>query len=352
MSIPCGDIYAPYWATYQSGAPSFQNNIIDDESEKFAIVCSAPKTGTISKVHVVCGSIGTVPGADYDIRLETVNSSGEPTGALFDTNTNGALTILSGDDDEWLPVTLTAGASVTRGDDILAVVMVPPASPDTGSVSWMKYMDGSTGFSYCIVYTGAAWIKTTQGPLVLLEYSDTTIPRIPNCFPWTRINYGSDVYSDSDPKYIGNRFKLREDTEIVGVWAVLNHDPLDSTVTLFSGTSTVERTLTFKKHHTGGTGGNDNQYAGYFSTPFNASADTIYRIAFNNNYATASGTPLDDDWIEINPSTIRTKIWDHMIYAGLFSEFYRCIASSDLSGWTETWPERMVMIGPIIRSIG
>jgi hypothetical protein len=328
MSILCGDIYAPYWATYQSGAPSFGNDTVDAESEKFAVIVPTPKTGTISKIHVICTTVSVAPTADYDIRLETVGSgTGDPTGTLLDTNTNGALTIIA-----------------------FAVVFVPPASPDTGNVQWANYADGSYGFPYIDTYNGSVWAKQTGGPLVLLEYSDTSIPRIPNCFPWT-ITASDIFYSDSTTKHYGNRFKLREDTEIVGIWAVMDHDAPDSTITLYSGLATVEKTLTLKKHHTGGTGGSVSQYAGYFSSPFNASADTLYRLAAENNYATASGTPLTLHMLGISPLSIASSIWDHRPYAGLFSEIYRT-RSDDLSSWTDSTINWFEMIGPIIRSIG
>jgi hypothetical protein len=349
MTIYAGDIYAPYWATHQSGAPSFNVTQVDDEAEKTGIVVPAPQTGTISKIHVLASAISVAPGADYDIRLETVGASdGLPTGTLFDTNTNGALTIIAGDDDEWLEVTLTAGASVTRGDDILAVVLTPPSNPDAGNIQWAGFGDASYGFPYKVFYSGS-WSKITGGPSVLLEYSDGSIPRIPNCFPWPFFT-GSNVYSDSTTPYWANRFKLRTAAEIVGAWVQADMNCDDITVTLYSGTATVERTLILKKHHTGATGGTDTQYAGYFSTPFNASADTLYRISHANNYATASGTPLGVNFIYTYPASIAPKIWDHMPYAGLFSEFYRS-TSTDLSSWTDI-TNRMNMIGPIIRSIG
>jgi hypothetical protein len=351
MSIPCGDIYAPYWATYQSGAPSFATARIDAEGEQVGAVVQAPKTGTISKIHVLANSIVVAPGADYDIRLETVGTSdGLPTGTLFDTNTNGALTIIAGDDDEWLPVTLTAGASVTRGDDIFAVVYKAPASPDTGNVGWVKYSDSSYGFPYACFHNATIWSKQVGSPMVLLEYSDGSIPRIPNCFPWTQVLYLSGLYSDSSWPYTGNRFKLRQATEIAGVWFQGDMDADDVTATLYSGTATVEKTLTLKKHHSGGTGGNHTQYAGYFSSSFTASADTLYRLSLKNNYATASGTPLLVTRAYIQPSSMTTKVWDHMPYAGLFSEIY-LTQSQDLSSWADA-SDFFGMIGPIIRSIG
>lgn len=352
MSIYAGDIYAPYWATYQAGGPNVSSgNLIDDESEKYAHIVCAPKTGTISKIHVISSTVSTAPTADYDIRLETVDAGdGFPTGTLFDTNTNGALTIIAGDDDEWLPVTLTSGASVTRGE-ILAVVFVPPASPDNGAVWWAYYGDASYGFPYGATYTGAVWLKANLNPLVLLEYSDGSIPRIPNCFPWTSTSNFGAIYSDSTTPHRGNRFKLRKAAEIVGVWVLCDMDAADITMTLYSGIADVEKTTVLKKHHSGGTGGAYTQYAGYFSTAFNAAADTLYRVVARNNYATASGTPIALTSVNIAPSGIESKIWDHIPYAGLFSEFYYT-TSTDLSSWEINVTTNMFVLGPIIRSIG
>ena len=52
----------------------------------------------------------------------------------------------------------------------------------------------------------------------------------------------------------------------------------------------------------------------------------------------------------IAPAALVSEIWDHMPYAGLFSEYYYC-QSADLSSWTD-YTAQFGFVGPIIRSIG
>ena len=349
MSIPCGDIYAPTWCSNRDHAPTMGKQRVDADTEKYACIIPAPKTGTVSKVYVVAETINTAPGAAYDVRVETV-SAGEPSGTLWDTNTNGALTIGASDDDKWLEVTLTAGASVTRGTDKLAIVLVPPASPDNGSIDWAGFADNSVGIPYSLFYGGASWTRiSTFAPLVQLEYSDTTIPKIPNVAPWSKTTGLFSLYSDSATPYNASRFKLKTGAEIAGLWFVGRMNSDDATATLYEGNSTVRRTTTVYKYRSGDVGGFDAQYAGLFSEPYSASADTLYRMSIKNNYPGSLFLDMYVYYLAIAPTALTSKLWNYVTYAGFFSELYRS-ESADLSSWTD-YTDDFLCVGPIIRSI-
>ena len=63
--------------------------LLNAASEEAAGVLYAPKTGTISKIGFLTGTVTT--GDTVDARMETVSAAnGDPTGTLLGTNSNGS----------------------------------------------------------------------------------------------------------------------------------------------------------------------------------------------------------------------------------------------------------------------
>src|SRR3990167_3397480 len=125
QSITHGLPFPPY-PMNASAAPTLTTTtyVIDAAAEKVAIVVAASTAKDIHKVHVRTGTVTT--GDTVDVRIETVDSAttGDPTGTLWQTNTNGALVIADGDDSVWKSVTLTADATSLVIGDVYAVVIV------------------------------------------------------------------------------------------------------------------------------------------------------------------------------------------------------------------------------------
>lgn len=125
-----GPYHWPPAATSPSGA-AFSNLTLDaaDEIAAGVFVANIPAgaSKTAVRVHFLTGTVTT--GATVDVRLETVNTSGQPSGTLFGTNTNVSHVIANGDDNVWLrTAALTGSATITRGDKIAVVVVNPSSS--------------------------------------------------------------------------------------------------------------------------------------------------------------------------------------------------------------------------------
>lgn len=191
---------------------NFSNFLLDAASEKAAYIIQAPKTGNVSKVAWRTNVVTT--GATLDIRLETLNASGDPSGTLFGTNTNGSHVLADTDDSKVNVTTLTAAAAVTKGDK-LAVVIVNPAT-GFGNFNVAAFQDADADFPYSDHFT-TAWAKAKASPCVGLEYSDGSYAVISNCYPIDS-NPATVFNSGSAPDEIGIIFQLPVPVRVTGCW--------------------------------------------------------------------------------------------------------------------------------------
>lgn len=183
--------------------------LLDAASEKAAIVFAAPKTGTIDRVGFMVRAMTT--SATVDVRLETVDASGNPSGTLFGTNTNVAKSTLVA--NTYYEVTLTAGASVTRGQK-LALVIVNPA------VSAGNFEIGRTGavistFPFTAHWTGS-WAFAGNPWIGHIRYSDGSYPRTEGFIPGivAAIAYNLNATTDE----AGNKMTLPFACKVSGIW--------------------------------------------------------------------------------------------------------------------------------------
>lgn len=107
---------------------------IDAANEKMAVLCHCPVSGSLTDIAFRTQTVSVTSGPlNFDVRLETV-VSGRPSGTLWATNTNGNASIATTDDNVWKTVTLTAAATVTKGEPIGIVIKAPGSG--TFSVTW------------------------------------------------------------------------------------------------------------------------------------------------------------------------------------------------------------------------
>lgn len=217
-------IVFPNWGNKQYGTPITQSTI-DAADEGLALVCSAPKTGTISKIGFRVHWISTT--CTLDIRLETVSTTtGKPTGTLLATNTKGTKTLTQGVDHyKYFEVTLDAGASVTLGDVISAVIKQPTSSPGSCEIALMT--DGLVfgDYPYSLINQAVSptinWVGTDylHHPMVTLGFNDGSW-LLPPGVPFTEATYPwwLDFHSNSTPDTAGLRFKLPAKCRVVGFY--------------------------------------------------------------------------------------------------------------------------------------
>lgn len=187
---------------------------ISASGDKYAIIFAAPKTGTIDRLRFRTGTITTGSASAVDVRLETVTAStGDPTGALAAANTNGAQVIASANDDTWFEVTLTAGYAATVGE-ILAIVVVNPASPVNGQLNATTV--DPVNFGYSNRFAAAAWTHSGTVAFAGVRYSDGDYPYVPSMTPEGPVNGTFSSASAGDER--GNLLTLPFGCTVWGFW--------------------------------------------------------------------------------------------------------------------------------------
>lgn len=345
MSTYVGDVMMPWHLTrLLTGISLGTAHAVDDESEKVEWVFQAPKTGSIEYVGIVMGAITTAPTANADVRVETVNTTtGDATGTLWATNTNVAWDMSGVIQNRLNKVgPLTANASVSQGD-LLAVVYVPAASPDTGNVIFNGWNDSSYGFPYSRWYSGAAWSGGSLKAQAVLVYTDGTVvhPASFNSGNLALVSFNStNTYNHQ-----GVTMRSTVDLEVVGMWAEMDLDQ-DTTLKLISGTDTVERSCTLESDYRQQTG--TQLVYGYFSSALTVQSGTDYKyVAYT---ASTSDIALTAPRMYFDGYSGITITNSHP--ANVFTNVDGERGEITTPTWTSlgggVWP----LIGPIVRRIG
>ena len=217
-SIPPVALYADAFAV----ANAVFNNIrsLGANGDKDAWIIQAPKTGTIDRV---CFRTMTVTTGDtVDVRLETVDASGNPSGTLLGTNSNKTQVVANADDNTWFEVTLNTAVAVTQGQDIAVVVAAPAAGAIASGlqIASMRAMASSViTRPYVAAQTGGTWTKQTNAmPVTALRYNDATYPYICGCVPWSAVAAAS-FDSTATPDERGNKITMPFAATIIGAWS-------------------------------------------------------------------------------------------------------------------------------------
>jgi len=193
-------------------------------SGKIGFNFQAPKTGTIDRILWRSGA--AVGSPTVDVRLETVGT-GSPSGTLFGTNTNIVTgTVASNADYE---STLTAGASVTKGEDFLSMVWahasgtsIQIALASTSSTMQLNLPQINTAGTYSLI--------SGRTPYAALRYSDGTY--VPIAAGGVAYGLGNQTaqYTSGEK---GLRFRLPYPARISGFWGLIDPD-VDHTVSLYA----------------------------------------------------------------------------------------------------------------------
>ena len=266
----------PNWGTAETGAQEIISFTIDAAGEYLGDVISAPKSGTITKVHF--NTKTPVASGDVEVRVETVDdATGFASGTLFGANSNALVTVTAAGVQT---AVLSSSLVVTQGDE-LAVVLKADAS-STPNVDIIRQNDTGPSFPYSIYDIGGAGKNVTSLYAIQVEYDDQTQPNI----PWVRrfASISANAAINNNRRY-GIRFQLPFDAVISGFffWNTLSQNA-DNTILIYKpdgvsiGVSATSN-------------GNIFQVAGaapgyyLFPTDFYAKARTWYRLAW---YSTAN----------------------------------------------------------------
>jgi hypothetical protein len=259
-------------------APQFDSaaaSLLDAVGEKIAFVFQAPKSGTISKLHLRTATVTT--GDDVDVRLETVGADGFPSGTLATANSNASQTIQDTDDNTWFACTLTAAHTSTVGDWLAVVIEAPTGYTGNLFLAVARRYEktdyvGGLFFGSCD-YHSSAWAKYLSPMAVRVEYSDGSFPFIPHASgPTTLSEYTFN--SGSTPDEIGLYFTLPFRASCCGALVAVEADA-DFDVKLY-GPSTLTRSI--DKDYSYYSGSVHDHVVVLFTSTVILEADTAYRL--------------------------------------------------------------------------
>jgi hypothetical protein len=307
----------------------------DANGEKIAAVFMATKTGNLRTVQIVSDS-STIGGGNpvYDVRIESVDASGNPSGTLFGTNTNGSLTI-SSTSGAIHTVTLTADAAVTAGD-LFAVVVNCTAGGATQKTLWLYGWSGhSSMFPYAMNDLSAgSYTRVTTTPSIGVLYDDAT-PVYGGVGAANDGNAAINTGSASDE--VGNLFTFGVSVDIRGIRAACGPSSTTAAnfeLVLYTGAaaaSSAQATLVFDGDSVRDVG--LGVIEGYFPTAVTVAANTQIRVA-------------------VKPTTANSVLVTGMLYSSsavrdAYAGLGQKTARADAGTWSET--DTTVMgIEPII----
>jgi len=314
-----------------------QTGTLSGNTLKVATILQAPKTGTIDRV---CWRTLTVTTGDtVDVRLETVGTDGHPTGTLLGTNTSGSTSVNAADDNVWFETTLTAGASVTKGD-VFAIVhsfagsgnmQITQITPHSGTALFQ--------FPYCDNHNGTSWSKSQQRwGCGAVRYSDTTYPYTPGLVPVANgtASFGAHAYmSTSSPDEYGNKMTVPFGCKVAGVW--LNPSGTNAgnfEVRLYNNAGTLAGSKAFDGDQQSLQAASANWYL--FDSEVTVAAGDVIRVS---KLATQATNTQLTYWIA--PSTaLMTAYPLQAVYT----------SRTDLGSWSDT-SDRLANIGLIVSAV-
>jgi hypothetical protein len=320
------------------------SSLIDAASERAWSLHGVMRSGggNIRNIHFRTNTVTT--GATVDCRIETVDTSGQPSGTLWATNTNISQVIADADDNVlFRTANLTASATVAIGD-IIAIVIETPS----GNLNIARPMAvvGSRGFPYPGGPLNTNKVDLSGGQFAI-EYDDGIIEMAPytvaGCFSPTTVS----VSTATNPDEVSNLFTCPMSCRCVGWWAAL---ALSASITyrisLYqSGNNTPLATSTMDSDYT--TSAAIRTYMNAWDDITNGitlSAATDYRIAF----CALSGT---------NTSTFRNTVERNGVFRSLGLPGIQASVRNrsgttdpDSAAWTET-STQMYQIGILLDQV-
>ena len=218
-----------------------------------AQVFRAPKAGNVRKLIWATRTVTT--GGTMDVRLETVSlTTGDPTGTLLGTNSNGSQVVADSDDNTNFATQMTADCTVTKGQ-LLALVVVAPSGVSVQVAQWLtvNFNPSDQRFPYSDYYT-SSWAKTAGWMAAGLEYDDGSVCYgIDQPFPIKTLTALTTFSNSSTPDERGWYFRRPVSDALVGIW-FQGARGADMDVVVYDSDSNVLLTESFDKDVTQGTG--------------------------------------------------------------------------------------------------
>lgn len=266
------------------GQFALNSHTIDATNEKMSFIFSIPKTGTVSKIGFLLGTVTT--GDTLYVGLKTLDGSGNPTAVNYGGSTVGTQVVADGDDNASFTVSLGTSASVVKGD--MVGVVIGFNSYVAGNIEIRSVSQSTFTATYVPYPTGAhyttTWSRLNSTPIFWLEYDDGSYTHLPGVAGINSLT--TNVHnSGSTPDEHALLFSLPINTRCIGFCCYVGTAASGANFDIIlydSDGSTVLATKTILDIHTSSAVTANGIY-GLFDTPVSLVADTLVSSSCKTN---------------------------------------------------------------------
>lgn len=317
-----------------SGGPTLSGTLVTVSSAGHygAYVFCAKEDMTISHVGFRAGSAVGSPTAE--VRIETLDATGFPSGTLWGTNTNGTTGTVSS--STFVLQALTASASVSKGQ----IFCVKLAYASGTSLELQQWSSTDYNFQsvlpYGVTNTGTPTKQVMNGSFacMALGSSSTTFYQVPGAVPATNTSVGG-AFNNTNSAKRGLRFTPPMSCRVVGIRWYNSTSVGDFNAVIFNdaGTELSSSSTAFDGDFRS-TSGNGAQSV-FFDSPVTLTAGTTYRAAIEPTTATN---------VNVSGYTMPSTNYRSASRAGTTAHYTTFATSS----WTDTATDQLPFLDIII----
>lgn len=215
---------------------TFSSMAITATTHRAGALMQVPVTGTLSEIGV--RTVTVTAAEPLRVRVETVAGTGDPSGTLLATDSEGA--IASPAANTWYDVALTTPVAVTRGQRIAIVVDAPTGTPNLNIARLTTAV--AQGYPFTDLFT-TSWLKTASAPVVALKINGSWAST-PATWPVSNVaslSYGTS----STPDERGNRFLVPFACTVEGLWVGISNSAAPYDVVLYDMADNVLASQSF-----------------------------------------------------------------------------------------------------------
>jgi hypothetical protein len=249
---------------------------LNSATDYVCAVMEADRDMVINKIKFKTGTQTT--GCAIQASIEVVSTTTGSANGVWATNTSGVIGGTSTANTEY-EVTLTANATISRGDVFAVVLRVSSGTPSALNINAFAD-DGLQFFPYLVEFDGSVTVIAGTAPMFALsDATDGYIHQVSNMPANTFATFAFS--SSSTPDVYGNKFTLETPKRVVGfwVWADVDQDTtarlLDTDGSTVLASKTIE--VNFPPVATAGI------HYRFFDTAVDLAAGTDYYLTFEPN---------------------------------------------------------------------
>ena len=340
VSLPSPISWPAFIGPLTSSVGLFSTATLDAAGEYVSAIFCAREDMTVSHVGFRAGTASGSPTAE--VRIETLDASGLPSGTLWATNTNGTTGTISSNTN--VLQALTASASITKGKVFCVKILY--ASGTSVIVQHSASLVGfpiNSGLPYMVINTGTPTKSniSNNAPTIALGSSSTTFYQVPGTWPIASVS--GNTFNNTNSAKRGLRFTPPMNCRAIGLRWYNSAQIGDFNAVLYNdaGTELSSSSTAFDGDHN--SVNNGGVIVVYFDNAVTLTAGTTYRIAIEPTTST-----------NVNITTVALPSADYRSAspAGTTAHYTTFATSSWTDTATDTVPLMEVVIDQIDNGAG